>query len=199
MAAAVAGEDNDGVVVVVVAQRIERHRKTTFPAAAPPQVRYLFELGEGPIVEVCEAGEFRSEAGLLEAGDGLAHLADRAAFQAERAGIDDCLVAEIERAQAELLEQRPEWFADTDRGDHEAAGFGEDGELGEQIRDRPGFADGVAGDDEDAAFDPVAEERLPVVAEQVVLVVAQLEVRERVAAVPADEVGGGGTQLGVRQ
>ena len=70
-------------------------------------------------------------------------------------------------------------------------------------RSRPGNrlarADRVAGDEQDAGLDPVAEEGAPVGAEEVVLVAAELEVRERVGAVPADEPAGRAPQVDVRE
>jgi len=71
------------------------------------------------------------------------------------------------------------------------------GGLGGDLAHGGRRADWIAGDDEDAIFDPVAEEGVAVRAEQVVLVPAELEVGERVASVRPDEPGSERADLGI--
>src|SRR5581483_8410257 len=97
-------------------------------------------------------------AGIAQPGHGLAHLADRAALEAERARVDDGLVSEVERAQADLLVERQQPLRRAERGKAEAAPLGEARRLREEGGDRVVGADGVARDDEDASFASVAEE-----------------------------------------
>src|SRR5207302_1070118 len=134
--------------------------------------------------------EARAVALLLEACHGLAHLADRPSLQREGTDLDDGLVAEVERVQAELTPEGQGPLAEAERRDVQAARLGEAAQLPEQPRDRLVRSDRITGDEEDARLDAVAEERLPVGAEEVVLVAAELEVGERVGAVPADELPG---------
>src|SRR5947209_9696740 len=138
-------------------------------------------------------------AGLGESGHRLAHLADRPALQAELAEIDDRLVAEVDRAQAERLVERAELLAGADRAEPQAAGLSECLQLFEQRREGARRTDRIAGEQEHAVLDPVADERLLVGAEEVLLVAAQLEERQRVGAVAADELSGGGAGRRARQ
>ena len=91
--------------------------------------------------------------------------------------------------EAEPLVQRAQALAGAERAELEAAVVGELPDLPEQPGDCVGRADGIAGQQQHAVLDRVADERPPVLAEDVVAVGAQLEERERVGAVGAHEVG----------
>ena len=80
-------------------------------------------------------------------------------------------------------------LAGADRAELQAAGVGERRTCPSSAGDRVGRPHGIAGQQQHAVLDRVADERRPVVAEEVVLVGAQLEERQRVGAVGADEVG----------
>src|SRR5262249_35420930 len=69
----------------------------------------------------------------------------------------------------------------------------------EQAVDSVRIADRIARDHEDAVLDPVAGEGGSLLVEEVLLVAAELEERERVGAVPADEVSGLAAELGLGQ
>jgi hypothetical protein len=60
--------------------------------------------------------------------------------------------------------------------------------LAQEERQRAGVADRIAGEQHHVPLDPVADERAPVGGEEVLRVAAELEERERVAAVRADEL-----------
>src|SRR5436309_1658968 len=108
-------------------------------------------------------------------------------------------VSEVERVQAQLTPERQGPLADAESRDVQAARFGEAAQLSEQLRDRLVRSDRITGDEEDARLDAVAEERLPVRAEEVVLVAPELEVGKRVGAVPADELPGRVPRLAGRE
>ena len=61
--------------------------------------------------------------------------------------------------------------------------LGERAGLAQEQRQRVGVADGIAGEQHHVPLDPVAGERAPVGAEEVLRVAAELEEGERVAAV----------------
>ena len=152
---------------------------------------HRLELRQLRLGQLGELPQRRPVALLLEARHGLPNLADRAACEREGAGVHDSLVAEVERAQAELLPQRPEALARAESGDPQAARLGEYAELSQQAWERLVGPDRVTGDQQDAGLDALAEEGAAVGAEEVVLVAAELEVGERVRPVPADELARG--------
>src|SRR6185295_14671175 len=115
-------------------------------------------------------------------------------FERELRCLDDGLVTQIHGAEPELLPLRPKPFPGTQGGDAKASCLGKKAQLAEQARNRVVGADGVAGDEQDAGLHSVPEERAPVGAEQIVLVAAELEVRERVGPVSADEASRGPPQ-----
>src|SRR5919201_1070173 len=130
----VAGENDERLVVSFVSKRIEGHREAALGCSLPSCLGDAFELSEGGVVKGGEVVEFGAVAGLLQPGDGLAHLPYRAAFERERIGVDDRLVSEVERAQAEFLEAPAQRLANADRRDREAMVFGERAEL---VQERP--------------------------------------------------------------
>ena len=73
-------------------------------------------------------------------------------------GIDDRLVAHVERAQSGLLEERARLRADAERGEPERSLLREVHEDRKQRLDGLLLADRVAGDHEHAALDAVADE-----------------------------------------
>ena len=119
----------------------------------------------------------------------MPNLPDRASFQVEPLRLDDRLVADVQRPQSGLLEQRAPLGADPERGEPERALLGEPHHDRDQALDGLALTDRIAGDDQHTALDPVAEKGRPLGVEQVVLVLAQLEERERVVAVLAHELG----------
>src|SRR5207247_5274914 len=92
------------VALLVAAQLVERHREASLRLALSPFRRHTLELGERPLVDRGHFAELDRETGLLEPRHGLADLANRAALQRERGRVDTRLVANVARAQPELLE-----------------------------------------------------------------------------------------------
>ena len=104
--ALVGGGDDERFFSLRIAQRVHRHAEAALGRAAAPVVRDLLEPATTSVVERAELGDRRVVAGLPQARNRLANLADRASLETEALRIDDRLVAEVERAQAGLLEQR---------------------------------------------------------------------------------------------
>jgi hypothetical protein len=148
--------------------------------------RDVLELGELGVAELAGKAQLDLIAEPFEPVDGLADFADRPSPEREGAGVDDRLVGEVEGVQAGTAVEGQHRFARSEGADPQAVAGGEAARLPEQVGDRGGVADGVAGDQEHVALDPVCEEGLPVGAEQVLGVLAELEESERVAAVGAD-------------
>src|SRR6266576_5233624 len=98
-----------------------------------------------------------------------------------------------------MLPERDELPADPERRELEAVAFGKAHSLADDSGKRSALADGIARAEHHAVLDPVAEKRTPVGAEEVLLVAAELEVRERVAPVGADEVDRGSSHPRIRK
>src|SRR5205085_9116083 len=126
----------------------------------------------------------------LEPVDGLAHLPDRAPLEREAADVDHRLVAVVERVQAVRAVEPEASLRRAEDGDPPATGMGERDEAPEQLLEAFGRPDGIARDDRDAADDLVGEEGALVLAEEVGLVGAEDERRERVGAPGGDEGAG---------
>ena len=116
----------------------------------------------------------------LEPLHGLAHLADRAALERERGDVEHCLVAVIDRPQLKATVERERILGRPEHGHPPAAAACEDEEAREQRLQGIRLSDRVAGHDRHAADDTVGEERVLVRREEVRLVRAQCERRERV-------------------
>src|SRR5205814_6229042 len=117
-------------------------------------------------------------------------LPDRPALQRERGGVDDRLVAEVQRAQARLPVERQQPTARADDADAQAVALGEGEGLTEKRAQRVRLADRVSGHEQHAALDAVAEEGAAVAREEVAQVATQLEEGEGVGTVGADEGSG---------
>ena len=124
----------------------------------------------------------RDVAGLLEPVHRLAHLADRAALERERGDVDDRLVAVVERVQPVRRVQRQAALGRAEDRDAPVARVRVLDEPADQLVEALARPDRVARDDRDAADDAVGEERRFVLGEEVRLVGAQHERRERVDA-----------------
>ena len=98
-----------------------------------------------------------------------------------------------------MLEARFDLLTHTDRGDAQTTALGKLGQSLEQLGNRLVGADGLSGNDDDAALDAVAEEGAMVGREEVVLVSPELEVGQRVGAVRSHQVAGESAQLRIRQ
>ena len=162
-------------------------------------MRHFFEPSHDVGPERAELRDLRPVARLAQPCHRLPHFADRSPVEAEPVAVDDRLVAHVERAQAGLLEERAPLGADSERGEPQPVFARERDDDGEERLDAARLADRVARDHEHAVFDAVGDERGPLGIEEVVLVRAQLEERERVRSVLAHEPRGGAPELGVRQ
>ena len=121
-------------------------------------------------------------------------------------GLDDGLVADVERAQPGARGDRGEALAGADHADAQARVLGQCAGLREQAGDLRGRPQRVARDQQHAALDSVGEHGTAVGGEQVVQVAAQLEEAQRARAVLADHgrdlvltgiaLGGGGPPEG---
>ena len=189
VALAVAGDSDDRVVLVRTSEPLERHREAAFVDARAPGRRDALELGHRLVGHVGERLHREGVPRFLDPGHRLAHLADRPALEREPRRLDDGLVTEVEAPQPERLERGGGSRADRHRP---RAGAREPGRmrrcLVEQRRQRGARADGITGTEHHPALDAIAEERRAVVGEEVLLVAAELEERERVVAVPAHEL-----------
>ena len=159
----------------------------------------LFELGQRRVVERPELCDRARVARLPQPGDGLANLPDRASFQVEPLRLNDRLIADVQGPQSGLLEQRASLRADPERGEPERALLGKPHRGRDQALDGLAGTDRIARDDQHTALDAVAEKGRSLWVEQVVLVLAQLEERERVVAVLAHQRRCGVAELGVGQ
>ena len=175
-------------MLVGATEALERHREASLVDPGAPRVGDALELAHRLVRDVRKRLHREGVPGLLDSGHGLAHLADRAALEREPAGLDDRLVTEVEAPQAERLERRCGSRAHRHRSEPQAANLRERGGLVEQRRHRGRRPDGIAGAQHHPTFDAVPEERRAVVGEEVVLIAAELEERERVVAVPAHEL-----------
>ena len=167
--------------------RVHRHREAALGPVAPPLLRDGLQLGAQPLVGVARGEHAHLVAALLEPGDRLAHLADRAAFEREVGGPDDCFVAEIDRLETDagVVGERVVRRA---RDRHAPAlRMGDAAELRDQLVALVVGADRVAGDKRRPADDAIREERPAADGEEVALVATQREVRQAVVAVLLDE------------
>lgn len=122
-----------------------------------------------------------------KAVDGLADLADRPAVERERAGMDDRFLAEQQRAKAERAVERELRRACAEDRDSPASGPGGAAKVLDEGGEPPRVADWVPAHQRGSADDPVGQECRSVGREEVVLVPAEREERERVAAVRIDQ------------
>ena len=95
-----ATDDEHGILIVEAKQRVERHDEAAFRLAAAPRTGQLFELMSERRVDLARAQRARRVAGAFEPVDRLAHLPDRSSLQREGFGVDDGLVAVVERVQS---------------------------------------------------------------------------------------------------
>ena len=117
----------------------------------------------------------------------LADLSDRTALERERRGVDDRLVAVVQRVQSVCGVDRQPGFGCAEDRDPPVAGASASDEAADERGAFVRRADRIAGDDCDAADDAVGEERRLVVVEEVRLVGAEDERRQRVDAPGLDE------------
>src|SRR5439155_23565825 len=129
-------------------------------------------------------------AGALEAVNGLAHLADRSPLEVERVHVDDRLVAVVERVQPAAAVEVETRRRGTEDRETPVARVGERDEAVDERRKLVARADRIAGDDRHPADDAVGEERPLALAEEVRLVGAERERRERVDPPRGDERAG---------
>src|SRR5438093_1049516 len=167
-----APQEHDAASGPLGAKRSHRHREAALGRSRAPALRYRLQLAEHAFVELRQLSQLRRVAGLLQPSHGLTHLADRAAFEREAAGLDDRLVADVEGPEPRLPPERDELFADPARGELQPAALGVRGRLGDEPRQSGGGPDGIAGAEQDTVLDPVGEEGPSLVVEQVLLVPA---------------------------
>src|SRR5437764_6900795 len=193
----VAREHDEAAGPALGPERVHAHRETALGRARQPANGYLLELAERAFVEAGKLCERRRVAALLEPCHRLAHLAYRPTIQREAPSFDDRFVAQVERTQARLPPERNQRFADAARRQLRASPLGVRRRLRDEAGQGGGWPNRVARAEQDAVFDPVGEEGGAGLVEQVLLVAAELEERERVGAVAADEPPGEAPGLGI--
>ena len=151
------------------------------------------------VVERADLRDFRAVPRLSQPRDRLSDLSDRASFEAEALRIDDRLVAHVQRAKSGLLEQGARLAADAQRCKLERPLSGKSHDHGQQRLHRLLLADRIPGDHQDAALDPVTDECRPLLVEQVLLVGSELEERQGVGTVFANELRGCAPRVRVRK
>ena len=120
-AALVAGEHDQRLVASAGVDRVHRHREAALGRALAAALEHPLDLAQRVVVELRGLVQLGGVAGLGQAGDRLADLADRPALEGEAVELDDRLVAEVDRAQPELLVQRREPLAGADRAELQPA------------------------------------------------------------------------------
>ena len=183
-------EHEQRVPLAVAADRVHRHREATLRSSLASSVQHGLDLTELVTVEGVKRVQRRRETRLVQAGHGLTHLADRPSLEREGARIDHRLVTEIHAVQPEACVDVQDLLAGADDGELQTAGAGERAQIREQLRKRRRRADRVAGNDQDAGLDAVADECGPLRVEEVVLVGTKLEERERILSVAANDLDG---------
>ena len=99
----VVAEREHRVAVIRRVHVVERHREAALRLAAQPRAADALDLA--PLLErqLARAHDAGAVAGLLQAGDRLAHLADRPALEREARRMHDRLVADVDRAQPDRV------------------------------------------------------------------------------------------------
>ena len=168
-------------------QVVHRHREAAVGGAGEPLARDGVDVRPLGLRQLIGSGDPKGEAGALEPGDRLAHLADAATLEREPGGIEHRLVAASKRAQpAGAVEVEP--AAGCVQDDESPAALAADGaevvyEAGYVVRG----ADGIARHERAAGHDAVGQEGVPGPREHVPAVAAEREEREAVVSVIGDE------------
>ena len=139
---AVVAEREDRVAVVGRVHVVERHREAALGLAAQPGAADALDLA--PLLErqLARAHDARQVPALAQPRDRLPHLADRPALEREARGMDDRLVADVDRAQADRMPVGEVRAGDAERGDAPGVGMAVAGEGGEQLGRRCGSPTG---------------------------------------------------------
>ena len=184
---AVVAEREHRVAVIGRVHVVERHREAALRLAAQPRAADALDLA--PLLErqLARAHDARGVAGLLQARDRLAHLADRPALEREARRMHDRLVADVDRAQADRVPVGEVLARDAEHRHAPGVRVAVPREVGQQRRGGRGVADRIARHERHAADGAVGEEGRALLVEEVRLVAAQREVGERVAAVALDQ------------
>lgn len=119
--------------------------------------------------------------------DGLADLADRPAVEREGAGMDDRFLADLQRTKAERAVQGELRRARAEDRDSPASRPGGAAKVLDEAAERARVADRVSAHQRGSGDDTVGEERRSIGRKEVVLVPAEREECQRVAAVRGDQ------------
>ena len=178
-------------------EAVHRHREAALGPAAAPLLRDRAKFVRKPRLDVPNLDHARAIALALEPRDGLPHLADRPSLEREVARDHDRLVPEVDRLEAHGRVERKQPLARREDGRSPAAGLGDPPKLRHELARFGRVSDRVAADQRDSMQDAVREERVPGGREEVALVVAQREERQRVEAGIADDAPGLGARPGL--
>ena len=189
-AVAVVAEREHGVAVVGVLHVVEGHREAALRLAVQPGVAHACRSRRAArSAQLARAHDAAGVAGLAQARDRLAHLADRPALERERGRPHDRLVADVQGAQPGGF-QVARWSAPTPiTATRQACAWQWRAKSSSRAGDCGRVADRVAGDERHPADGAVGQEGRSLVVEEVRLVAAQREVGERVAASPRRRAG----------
>ncbi len=95
---AVEADDEDRVIVAEREERVERHREAALGRVSTPRASNVLEALAHGGVELARTQCDCFEARIVQAMNGLPHLADRPALERERRGVHDGFVPVVERA-----------------------------------------------------------------------------------------------------
>src|SRR6516165_4135208 len=141
---AVARDHHERVVVVLALERVHRHREAPLRRASPSALDNRLDLPDGVRIERPQPAQLRLVAGLAQPRDRLADLADRPPLEREPPELDDRLVPQIDRPQAQLLVERAERLTGAERAELQPTALGELVHPAHQVRERVLTPDRVA-------------------------------------------------------
>ena len=187
LAAGTAADHEQRVLVLEAEERVERHHEPAGRGRTTPPACDRLELPAQVRGDLARMQHTRRVPRVPEPVNGLADLADRSPVQRERRRLQHRLVPVVEGVKTVSAVDVEAALADAENGDPPVALPGERDEPGDKPVELGGRADRVARHDRNSADDPIGEERALVLAEEVRLVGAQHERRERVCAPPRDQ------------
>ena len=144
-------DDEHRVLVLEPEQRVERHHESALRLAAAPVAGDRLELGAERRARSRPGGAHGTVARRAQPVHGLAHLADRAALERERADVEHRLVAVVERPQPMRAVEREAALRRAEDRDPPAAGVRE---RDERVDEAVNAAGGPIGSPETIATPP---------------------------------------------
>src|SRR3989442_1438518 len=176
------------MLVVETEQRVERHHEAPLRLVPAPASCELLKLSAKRRVDLARADRRCGVTGALEAVYRLSHLSDRASVQGEGGSVDHGLVAVVKSVQAMFAVDAESGFRGAEDRNSPPARMRKAEKRSDQLGSALGRSDRITGDDRHAAHHLVGDEGPLVLVEEIGLVPAQDEWRERVRAPGCDEV-----------